>query len=245
MRKIGILIIGILISLTSAYADGLQYFDHVRSLYEQGRYEEALQGFNACKKLYSNELDVVSIDSWIGKCNAKIKARETAEKARRDAKIAEDKRRAEAERAEAERKAYEAKQQERIEKQLLYVSSNAFIFDKEYTGMHQAIKGYIADNSNYRFTNDLDMAYWSVYVSANAADCLVHEIGDGGKYFTANVVAYVTVKNEITGEIIYEGEVSLADNKHKSTISAEKSATKAYKIINEEIGSKILEQLNY
>ena len=51
MRKLGILMISILISVT-AYADGIQYFDHVRSMYEQGRYEEALQGFTACKKLY-------------------------------------------------------------------------------------------------------------------------------------------------------------------------------------------------
>ena len=244
MKRLAILIISMFISV-SAYADGLEYFDHVKSLYQQGRYDEAMQGFISCKTYYSAELNVSSVNEWIALCQTKIDEKNAAIKAKRNAKIAEDKRKADAARAEAERKAYEAKQQERIEKQLLYVSSNAFIFDKEYTGMHQAIKGYIADNSNYRFTNDLDMAYWSVYVSANAVDCLVQELGDVGKYFTANVVAYVTVKNEITGEIIYEGEVSLADKKPKSTISAENSATKAYKIINEEIGSKILEQLNY
>ena len=102
MRKLGILMISILISVT-AYADGIQYFDHVRSMYEQGRYEEALQGFTACKKLYYDELDIASIDKWINTCNSKIKERNAAVQAKRQAEIAKAK-------LAEERRAHEEKQ---------------------------------------------------------------------------------------------------------------------------------------
>lgn len=223
MRKLGILLISIFISV-SAYADGIQYFDYVRSLYEQGRYEEAIQGFTACKKLYYDELDIASIDSWIGKCNIKIKERNAAIQARRQAEI-----------AEAKRKAYEAKQQERIEKKLLYVSSNAFIFNKEYTGMHQAIKGYIAENSEQRFTDDPEMAYWGVYITANA-----HEYSNDCGIHYSNVVAYIKITNEITKETIYESEVIV---KGGSSMNYTVAAEKAYRNINKDIGIRIVEQL--
>ncbi len=224
MKKLGTLLISIFISV-SAYADGIQYFDYVRSLYEQGRYEEAIQGFNACKKLYYDELDIASIDNWVGKCNIKIKERNAAIQARRQAEI-----------AEAKRKAYEVKQQERIEKKLLYISSNAFLFDKEYLGMHQAIKGYIADNSEQRFTDDPEMAYWCVYVTANAHE---YSIDNGGIHYS-HVVAYIKISNEITKETIYESEVVV---KGGSSMNYTVAAEKAYRNINKDIGSKIIEQL--
>lgn len=224
MRKLGILLISIFISV-SAYADGIQYFDYVRSLYEQGRYEEAIQGFTACKKLYYDELDIASIDNWVGKCNIKIKERNAAIQARRQAEIAETK-----------RKAYEAKQQERIEKKLLYVSSNAFIFNKEYTGMHQAIKGYIAENSEQRFTDDPEMAYWGVYITANAHEYSTDDLG----IHYSNVVAYIKITNEITKETIYESEVIV---KGGSSMNYTVAAEKAYRNINKDIGIRIVEQL--
>lgn len=224
MKKLGTLLISIFISV-SAYADGIQYFDYVRSLYEQGRYEEAIQGFNACKKLYYDELDIASIDNWVGKCNIKIKERNAAIQARRQAEI-----------AEAKRKAYEVKQQERIEKKLLYISSNAFLFDKEYTGMHQAIKGYIADNSEQRFTDDPEMAYWCVYVTANAHEYSI----DNGSIHYSHVVAYIKISNEITKETIYKNEVIV---KGGSSMNYTVAAEKAYRNINKDIGSKIIEQL--
>lgn len=235
MRKLGILLISIFISV-SAYADGIQYFDYVRSLYEQGRYEEAIQGFTACKKLYYDELDIASIDSWIGKCNIKIKERNAAIQARRQAEI-----------AEAKRKAYEAKQQERIEKKLLYVSSNAFIFNKEYTGMHQAIKGYIAEKSEQRFTDDPEMAYWCVYVTANAYEFSSLPIGNDSNsknvWYTSKVVAYIKIINEITNETLYEGEIIQSDARNRSTIDYKHSAEKAYRLINVEIGNRIFKQI--
>lgn len=224
MRKLGILMISILISVT-AYADGIQYFDHVRSMYEQGRYEEALQGFTACKKLYYDELDVASIDNWISKCNSKIKERNTAIQAKRQSEI-----------EEAKRKAYEAKQQERIEKKLLYVSSNAFLFDKEYFGMHQAIKGYIADNSEQRFTDDSEMAYWCVYITSNA-----FKYNFDNHTYRSKCFAYIKITNEITNETIYENEVITTGG---SQIDYSVAAENAYRNLNKKMGEIIIKQLN-
>lgn len=232
MRKLGILMISILISVT-AYADGIQYFDHVRSMYEQGRYEEALQGFTACKKLYYDELDIASIDKWINTCNSKIKERNAAVQAKRQAEIAKAK-------LAEERRAHEEKQKKIVEKKLLFISSNAFLFDKEYTGMHQAIKGYIADNSEQKFTDDPEMAYWCVYITANA-----YEYSHINEVYNANVVAYIKVVDAITNEIIYEGETYIRKG---SSRGYEYAAQLAYSISNKDnivkiVGTKIMEQL--
>lgn len=235
MRELGISLISILLSM-SAYADGIQYFDYVRSLYEQGRYEEAIQGFTACEKLYYDELDVASIDNWISTCNLKIKERNDAIQAKRQAEIADAKRKADKVRLAEERKAYEAKQQELVEKKLLYVSSNAFLFDKEYIGMHQAIKGYIANNSGQKFTDNPDMAYWRVYVTANAYE-YSHAEND---VFYSNVVAYIKVINEITNVTIYEDEVIVRKG---SSMSYKVAAETAYRNLNKEIGTRILQKI--
>lgn len=224
--------ISILISVT-AYADGIQYFDHVRSMYEQGRYEEALQGFTACKKLYYDELDIASIDKWINTCNSKIKERNAAVQAKRQAEIAKAK-------LAEERRAHEEKQKKIVEKKLLFISSNAFLFDKEYTGMHQAIKGYIADNSEQKFTDDPEMAYWCVYITANA-----YEYSHINEVYNANVVAYIKVVDAITNEIIYEGETYIRKG---SSRGYEYAAQLAYSISNKDnivkiVGTKIMEQL--
>jgi len=224
MKRLVLLIISVFIGVV-AYADGIEYFEHVKSLYQQGRYEEAKQGFVSCKTYYSDELNVSSINEWIRLCQSKINERKAAIQAKRQAEI-----------AEAQRKAYEAKQQERIEKKLLYVSSNAFIFNKEYTGMPQAIKGYIADNSEQRFTDDPEMAYWCVYVTANAHE---YSIDNGGIHYS-HVVAYIKISNEITKETIYESEVVV---KGGSSMNYTVAAEKAYRNINKDIGSKIIEQL--
>ena len=224
MKRLVLLIISVFIGIVAS-ADGVEYFEHIKSLYQQGRYEEAKQGFVSCKTYYSDELNVSSINEWISLCQSKINERNVAIQARRQAEI-----------AEAKRKANEAKQQERIEKKLLYVSSNAFIFIKEYTGMHQAIKGYIAENSEQRFTDDPEMAYWCIYITANA-----HEYStDGSGIHYSNVVAYIKITNEITKETIYESEVIV---KGGSSMNYTVAAEKAYRNANKDIGIRIVEQL--
>lgn len=235
MKSIGILIICIL-TCTNVYADGIQYFEHVKGLYEKGRYEEAIQGFIACQNLYSDELDIAGLNDWISKCKTKISEKNADIQAKRQAEIEEAKRMANDAKLAEERKAYEAKQKERKEKQLLLVSSNAFLFDKEYTGMHQAIKGYIANNSEQKFTDNPDMAYWCVYVTANAYEYSHTENG----VFYSNVVAYIKVVNAITHETIYEDEVIARKG---SSMSYKVAAETAYRNLNKEIGIRILQRL--
>lgn len=246
MKRLVLLIISVFIGVV-AYADGIEYFEHVKSLYQQGRYEEAKQGFVSCKTYYSDELNVSSINEWIRLCESKINERNAAIQARRQAEITETKRRADEARLAAERKAYEAKQQERIEKKLLYISSNAFLFDKEYLGMHQAIKGYIADNSKQRFTDDPEMAYWCVYVTANAYEFsslpIDSDPNSKNVWYTSKVVAYIKIINEITNETLYEGEIIQSDAWNRSTIDYKHSAEKAYRLINVEIGNRIFKQI--
>lgn len=246
MKRLGMLIIGILMSLI-LYADGIEYFEHVKSLYNQGRYDEAILGFESCKTYYSEELNVSSINEWINICQSKIDECNAVIQAKKQAEITDAKRRKEESRLDDERRAYEAKLMERIEKKLLYISSNAFLFDKEYMGMHMAIKGFISDNSEYSFTDDPEMAYWCVYVTANAYEYSFMPIDPQSNsekgWYTSKVVAYIKVANKVTNEILYEGEIYQADGKNRSTMSYLHSANKAYGIINEKIGLKVLQKL--
>ena len=102
--------------------------------------------------------------------------------------------------------------------------------------MHQAIKGYIAENSEQRFTDDPEMAYWCIYITANAHE--YSTVGSGIHY--SNVVAYIKITNEITKETIYESEVIV---KGGSNMNYTVAAEKAYRNANKDIGIRIVEQL--
>lgn len=239
------LIICICVSIAIAYANGFQYFDHVRGLYEKGRYEEAIQGFTTCKRVYYEELDVASLDNWIAKCKTNIKKRNAAIQDKRRAKIAEATRKAQEAKLAEEQRIKDSIQQERVKRKLLFVSSNAFLIDCEYPGMHQAIKGHIAKNSDFKFTDDPEKAYWSVYVTANAYEQNITEIKLNDektrRIFYSNVVAYVKVVDSISNETIYEVEITDKGNSGKDYRPA---AIMAYNNINKTIGSEILKQLN-
>ena len=109
MRRIILTLFAVFFAIT-ALANGPEYFLHVRGLYEQRRYEEAIQGFGICKWLYSDELSTNNIDDWIAKCNKGIVDRKAAAAAKR------------ARAAAAERAAYEAKQRAREENKLVYIA---------------------------------------------------------------------------------------------------------------------------
>lgn len=242
MKKLGILLISILISM-SAYADGIQYFDHVRTLYEQGRYEEAIQGFTTCKKLYYDELDVASIDNWIDKCNQKIAAKKAATKRKAaEAKLAEERRVA------AEKLATEKAEKARLDslrrvKKLLFVSSNAFMVDKEYAGMHQAVKANISKNDpKQRFADNSEEAYWSVYITAR-----IDRQEEEKSAFDPNiiqhyswVVAYVKIVDNISDVTLYDGEI--ADVKGGG-FNRKVADEYAYKELSKKVGNIIVEQL--
>ncbi len=257
MRKLLILLFVCFTNFLS-FAGGIEYFNHVKSLYNSGRYEEALQGFKSCKTVYHSEFNtdqINNINIWISKCQTKISEKKAIIQAKRKAEVAAAQRRAHEAKLAKEKKEKEARlaeeqrikdsiQQERIKRKLLFVSSNAFLIDCEYTGMHQAIKGHIANNSDFRFTDDPDKAYWSVYVTANAYEQNFTEIKSNNenirKIYCSNVVAYIKIVDSISNETIYEVEITDKGNSSKYRTAA----INAYNKINKTISSEILKHLN-
>lgn len=223
MRKLLILLFVCFTNFLS-FAGGIEYFNHVKSLYNSGRYEEALQGFKSCKTVYHSEFNtdqINNINIWISKCQTKISEKKAIIQAKRKAEVAAAQRRAHEAKLAKEKKEKEARlaeeqrikdsiQQERIKRKLLFVSSNAFLIDCEYTGMHQAIKEHIANNSDYRFTDNPDNAYWSVYVTANAYPIYKNKEENKEENkgpFHSRAIAYIKIIDEINNETIYEGEI--------------------------------------
>lgn len=227
MKHLFLLLISWLIAL-NAFAGGIQYFEHVKSLYAQERYTEALQGFKICLNLYSDELDVEDLNNWISKCNERItqKQKETQERIKNQTFA-------------AERKAvYNRKQREREEKKLILVSTNAMALDADYPAMQSAIKGFLSD-AGFKFTDNQELACWSVYVTAKAYECAYSE--DEQVYYSS-VNACVKIENNISGEIVYENEISdvIGYNIH----SYAKAVPSAYKKLNKELGEIIVKNIN-
>ena len=249
MKRIGVLIIFLLASVF-AYADNsskldeaLRHFNHYLSLYDKGKYEEAMQGFNDCKRRYSAELDIASLNGWIGKCNQKIAAKKAAiERKAAEAKLAEERRIA-AKKLAAEKAEKARLDSLRIANKLLFVSSNAFIIDKEYAGMHQAVKTDISKNDpKQRFADNPEDAYWSVYITAR-----IDRQEEEKSAFDPNiiqhyswVVAYVKIVDNISDVTLYDGEI--ADVKGGG-FNRKVADEYAYKELSKKVGSIIVEQL--
>lgn len=223
IKGIMFLTVGLLLT-SNVKADGREYFDYViRQLYQKGLYEEALQGLDICNKYYSEELNTGLINDYIVKCKTKISDKKAVEEANKQAARAAEKAKEELERLE-----------KRKEDKLLYLSSSAFNFKTEYTGMHSAIKGYIAKNSNLRFANNPEMAFWGVYVTATAKE----SPSNGPKDYNASVYAYVKIIDEIQGVTIYEDEIVGRGN---SKIDYQNAAVRAYKKINQKVSDIVLD----
>lgn len=227
------------------HAGGIEYFKHVTSLYNSGRYEEALQGFKSCKSVYYKEFNTEQINklnTWIGMCQRKISEKNAAKHEKRKADIAKAKRKANEAKLAEERKAYEAKQLERIEKKLLFISSNAFLINEEYSGMHQAIKGHIAKNSDFKFTDDPNKAYWSVYVTANAYKYRQNISKETNKKtYYSRAIAYIKIVDEINHETIYEGEIESSQGDfYDYNDAARKAYTHKKNGLNIKIATEIL-----
>lgn len=260
MKRIGVLIIFLLASVF-AYADNsskldeaLRHFNHYLSLYDKGKYEEAMQGFNDCKRRYTAELDIASLNGWIDKCNKKIAARKVAIRKQRQAQIAAAERKAaEAKLAEERRVAAEKLAAEKAEKarldslrrvnKLLFVSSNAFMVDKEYAGMHQAVKANISKNDpKQRFADNSEEAYWSVYITAriDRQEEAKSAIDPNIIQHFSWVVAYVKIVDNISDITLYDGEI--ADIKGGG-FNRKVADENAYKELSKKVGNIIVEQL--
>ena len=139
MKKI-LLLLSCLILALPLYADGLQYLNHCKSLYNSGRYEEAKHGFTICK-VY-DDIDNAALDAWISKCEKKIELKRQA--AKQDA---------------------QKKLEEREANKYVVISTDARALTSNYSCFQSAIKGNL---KQLRFVKLEDDAKWGIYITANA-----------------------------------------------------------------------------
>lgn len=201
-----------------ALADGPEYFRHVRGLYEQGRYEEAIQGFDICKWLYFDELSTQNMDEWITKCNKGIEDRKAAAAAKR------------ARAAAAERAAYEAKQSAREDNKLVYITCDALNLNGVEFDLASVIINDMQKQTNLIFTTNPDDAFYYVYVSALSR---THNF-DKGNYYS-NVVANVRVTN-MKDALCFANKF---EETQGSTLNYEKATELCYSSIGEKISEDI------
>ncbi len=222
MKKILTILIGVLLAIPS-FADGFEYLEHCKALYNNGRFEEAKQGFSLCK-VYA-ELNSADMDAWISKCDSAI-----AERKNRAA--------AAARKVEAERKAaYEESQRLRKENRLVFVSSNAMNLFGEEVGFETAMRKSLT-SAKYKCTTDPELALWSVYVTANAREA--GYIQEEGRY-CSYVDVVIQLQNEMTGEILFEDELHQQGGSDKSFAIATRDA---YLVANKKIGTVLVSALN-
>lgn len=220
MRRF-IFIITLLWVSISATANGSDYFQHVRALYNQGKYEEALLGFENCKTLYNDELDSSTINEWIGLCNKKIEEKGIAERAALERKARAD---------AAARRALQA----RRDKGLVYISSDALNLDGASFDLSSIVINSVQNKTNLLFTSNPDDAFYYVYVSAIARK---HNQSGGGFY--SNVVVSVRIK-DLDGIIHFANRF---EDTEGHSLSFEKATELCYSKLGETIGSHISNRL--
>lgn len=213
---------------------GRDYYDHVVQLYNQGDYDNAKHGFQFCIDKFNADVSVQNCNEYIRLCNKHIAARQAA--------VLEKKKAAERA-AAAERKALEEQTKKRIEDRLVYISTDAFIFDRQYSTMHSAIKGYLS-NAGFNFTDDPEKAYWSVYVTACAYEYGQNDLpmtSGVGKLYNSAVGASIKIVDNISDRNIYENEISgeYDRNYRDKDSSYYKAAMKVYTRINSKLGELI------
>lgn len=232
MKHLFALLSVLMLSIGVLMADniGRDYYDHVVKLYNQGEYEKAKQGFMLCLNNFKADVSERYCNEYIQLCDKQIAARRAA---------ALEEKQATEHAAAAVRAAHEAKWQKRINDRLIYVSSDAYIFDTQYSNMHRAIKGYLSD-AGFEFTDDPELAYWSVYVTAVAYE--LNYVEDEGFYRSA-VDVCVKIVNEIDkGKIVYENE--LPENIGTNIFSYAQAARNAYqKNVNKRIGELVVSKI--
>lgn len=216
MNKVWLSIVSVLIPI-SAFADGGQYFQHVRSLYNQGKYDEALLGFQNCKKYYPADKDLQNADYWINECTSKIEAKAKAAKEARER------------RARANAAAQKALQQRR-DKRLIYISSDALNLDGREYDLSKVIIKKVQDETGLLFTTDPDDAFYYTYVSAFARN---HHY-ENGRY-ASNVVANVMVKD--MDDVVHFAD--RAEETQMSTLNYAEAAELCYDRVGNAIGEGI------
>ncbi len=203
--------------------EGITYFESIKKSYAKGEYRDALEGFQYCKKEYSNQLNTSKIDEWINLCNSNIENKVAIEQQIK--KQEED----------------NNKLKTRRENRLIYLSTEASIFNEKYNEILLALKDYINENSDLKFTSDPDKAYWCIYVTAEAKEKSATD-NEGGKYYVSDVASNIKIKDMVANETICDNSITTTGTRKASGYKM--SATDAYKKLKEEIGNIILKSIN-
>lgn len=216
MNKVWLSFLSVLFSI-SAFADGGQYFQHVKSLYNQGKYEEARLGFQNFKTYYPDDKDSQNADYWINECTSKIEAKAKAAKEARER------------RARADVAAKKALQQRR-DKCLIYLSSDALNLDGREYDLSKVIIKKVQDETGLLFTTNPDDAFYYAYVSAFARN---HSFENN--QYASNVVANVMVKD--MDDVIHFAD--RVEETQLSTLNFAKAAELCYDRVGIAIGDGI------
>ncbi len=226
MKKILFFVFAIAIGL-NAYADGYRSYNMARDLYKSGHYEEAKQRCMICVKHYPDD-DLVwsKIDQLVNDCDARLK--EKAERQKEKAALM-------AKAHEEQRRKYEEQQRLRKERKLIYVSVNASTLDGEFPDFKSDIIGALG-RYNYRFTNDIEKAYWTVYASVDATKLSKPNTDDPNHII--QLIAHYSIRNDYEDYIPSGGEGS-CDAKGRSGIDYNKSVYDAYANLKGQLGEVI------
>ncbi|MBD5584725.1 MAG: DUF1682 domain-containing protein [Clostridia bacterium] len=226
MKKILLFLLAVAFGF-SVYADGYSSYNMALELYKSGYYEEAKQRCMICVKHYPDD-DLVwsKISQLVNDCDARLKekAERQKEKAALMAKAHEEKRRK-----------YEEQQRLRKERKLIYVSVNASTLDGKFPDFKNDIIG-ILGRYNYRFTNDIEKAYWTVYVSVDVTKLSKSNIDDPNHII--RLIAHYSIRNNYEDYIPSGGEGS-CDAKGRSGIDYNKSVYNAYANLESQLGEVI------
>lgn len=209
------------------------------------KFEECL---TACEIAGSVLWDKEDLKSRISKCENAIclkrqeqEAKQRAEQAHLEAvKKAEKERLVKEEEGKRQKQAeeLEAKRQKRIEDKLVFVSSDAFIFDRKYD-LHSSVERALSDDG-FKLTDDPEKARWSVYITAMAYEVGTEYITTSHgeeQIYLSNVDALVIIADNVEDNLIFEGDIEYNDNDFG--INYQGSAQAVFTQLKKEIASTI------
>lgn len=228
-------------------------------------FEKAQKGFeicqNLCKKTHIKEFDIEELKRCISECKNAINLKRQQEKdeleaARRDSvQRAEDAiKRAKEARDSAQRAAeardsalhaeeeLEAQRQKLIEDNLVFVSSDAHLFD-ENIDLNSGVKRALSD-AGFEQTDDPKKARWTVFITAMAYEDKEESITTSKgpeKIYLSNVNVLVKIEDNVEDKLIFEGDIP--NNLRYFETSYKDSAQKAYKKLKQELSPIIVNKL--
>lgn len=120
----------------------------------------------------------------------------------------------------------------------IYLLCNAYIFGLSYSTLKEEIQGALSP-LGCTFVHSAEQSDWAIQVTAKSREYNAYITGNITSYY-AYVDATIIVDNTVTGQRIYENQIS---EKGGHTHNYEQAARQAYKEISHKISKIIKEQL--